>query len=290
MQKIMQTYQQEKPWRKRIQTFYVVAGCLLLVGTIGLFDYLTGQEIKIYPLYLIPIVLAAWLTNLRISVVISFMAVAAWFISNYMAGLRYSKTYIYFINGMAHLSSFILVVVLISFLRKSREAERNFARVDLTTLLPNIRAFYEAAAHEIARQKRGSGPLTVAYIDLDNFKVVNDRFGHKTGNTLLVRLGDTLKKGTRSTDLAARLGGDEFIMLLPDTDSDSARIYLERIKSAILKMMARNSWPVTCSIGAVTFMEPPRNVDDLIGYADACMYKVKNAGKNDIKLEQFPAL
>ena len=104
-------------------------------------------------------------------------------------------------------------------LQQALEREKDEARLDFLTQIANRRAFYEAAATEVIRARRYHRPLTLVYIDLDNFKVVNDTFGHKTGDGLLVEVAATLRINIRGSDPVARLGGDEFVILLAETGS-----------------------------------------------------------------------
>ncbi len=109
----------------------------------------------------------------------------------------------------------MIVVVILSTLKGVLEREKIFARKDFLTGIANRQAFFEFAGIEINRCRRHEYPLTVAYIDCDNFKAINDYFGHQTGDNLLMSVADILQKIIRATDIVARLGGDEFAVLLP---------------------------------------------------------------------------
>jgi diguanylate cyclase (GGDEF)-like protein len=123
----------------------------------------------------------------------------------------------------------------------------------------------------------------VAYLDLDNFKEVNDRFGHSRGDSLLRLVAATIRTNLRKTDMVARLGGDEFALLLPETGYEPAAAVLRKIHQLLLGKMQRCGYPVTCSIGAVTFLRPAESVEELIKRADACMYAAKRGGKDRMK-------
>jgi diguanylate cyclase (GGDEF)-like protein len=109
---------------------------------------------------------------------------------------------------------FLVVVVVLSSLRGAWEREKIHARTDSLTGVSNARAFFEVAAVELARARRYQRPFTIAYLDLDNFKQVNDRFGHEVGDDLLQIVARTLREGSRASDFVARMGGDEFVVLL----------------------------------------------------------------------------
>jgi len=112
---------------------------------------------------------------------------------------------------------------------------------------------------------------------------VNDRYGHQAGDTLLATVGDLLRQNMRTSDIAARMGGDEFALLLAESSSDAARQLITRIQAELLAAMHRNGWPVTFSIGMITWRRPSKKVEDMIRAADHLMYEVKNNGKNEIK-------
>ena len=188
-------------------------------------------------------------------------------------------------NSGAHMAAFATIIVLISFLRRSHAEEQRLARTDPLTGLANPRSFMETADAELERQRRFPRPLTIAYMDLDNFKAVNDRFGHRAGDEVLSVVARALRRSTRATDHLARLGGDEFAVLMPETDQQGARTILERASAAVASEMAQHGWPVSCSVGAVVCVEAARDVDELVGRADSLMYQVKQSGKNAIRIE-----
>jgi diguanylate cyclase (GGDEF)-like protein len=127
--------------------------------------------------------------------------------------------------------------------------------------------------------------MTLAYIDCDNFKAINDCFGHQTGDNLLCSVANTLQKSIRVTDIVARLGGDEFAILLPETGYEQAEVVIRKIQKILLDVMQKNRWPITFSFGVVTFHSPPNTVDEIIKRSDALMYSAKQSGKNMIKHE-----
>ena len=135
---------------------------------------------------------------------------------------------------------------------------------------------------EIGRLQRYKRQFTVAYVDLDNFKTVNDQFGHSKGDELLRIVANTARNQLRDTDVVARLGGDEFALLLPETGQEDARVVIAKIQRSFLSEMRNNGWPVTLSIGVLTCIEMPGTADELIKMADKLMYSVKNNGKNAI--------
>src|SRR5262249_28670328 len=148
----------------------------------------------------------------------------------------------------------------ISLMRALIETEQALARTDSITGAANRRAFFEMLEHELNRARRTNEPLTLVYLDLDDFKSVNDRWGHTTGDAVLRHTVATLSKHPRATDLVARLGGDEFAVFLPTPDGNG-QAAIERIQTELVATMTTHNWPVTFSIGAVTFTHAPDSVD-----------------------------
>jgi diguanylate cyclase (GGDEF)-like protein len=142
---------------------------------------------------------------------------------------------------------------------------------------------------EINRVRRYGHPFTVVCIDLDNFKTVNDCFGHSTGDILLRLVARTIQQNVRATDTVARLGGDEFAILLPETGRNVAEVIMQKVQKINLDIMRRHGWPVTLSIGVVTFMSPPSTVDEVLRLSDRLMYIAKDNGKNSIQYEVLAA-
>jgi diguanylate cyclase (GGDEF)-like protein/PAS domain S-box-containing protein len=159
-------------------------------------------------------------------------------------------------------------------------AEKELARSDPLTGLPNRRAFYEIALAESDRARRYRHPLSLAYLDVDNFKQVNDDYGHDAGDELLVRVAEVLRRNLRNNDVVARLGGDEFAMLLPETPQSATDAVIGKLQAKLNFAAIDNDWPVNFSIGMVTFSPPPADVDEMLRAADQLMYSVKRDRKS----------
>ena len=159
------------------------------------------------------------------------------------------------------------------------------ARVDGLTALANRRHFEEQLAAELARVERFGGRLAILLADLDNFKEVNDRFGHPVGDSVLREVARTLEAEIRDVDLAARWGGEEFVLLLPGTDVAGGALVAERVRAALedrpLVAVDRGPISVTASFG-VAASEGVASADELLQAADAALYQAKGAGKNRV--------
>lgn len=168
-------------------------------------------------------------------------------------------------------------------LQLALEKEQKLARLDSLTHIANRRAFYEFAEKEKDRSLRHHLAFTLAYIDLDNFKLVNDRFGHDTGDQLLKMVASNIKNSVRSSDMLARLGGDEFGVILPETAQPVARKMITRLIDQLGQRMAENQWPVTFSVGVLTCNNGHIDVEELMRKVDSLMYQIKHRGKNAVK-------
>ena len=199
--------------------------------------------------------------------------------------MRFSHVGIWVANTIVQAISFAIVGLLISTLRAAVIRERELSRVDSLTSLLNARAFYDEAGRILALCRRKGGPVTVAYIDLDNFKAVNDRLGHRAGDDLLRTVADVLRTCIRPSDLSARLGGDEFSILLPEVGPHEAAATLERLRSLLADTVASSAGPVSASIGGVTFITAPEDVEAMVQQADSRMYAAKATGKNRVHLD-----
>jgi len=189
---------------------------------------------------------------------------------------------------------FIIIVFGLSRIKKDQEIikkeatrEKLSARTDSLTGLANALFFYEILNHEMERARRYNNHFSIAYIDLDNFKDVNDKYGHLIGDELLHKIAVLLKQNIRNIDTAARLGGDEFVIFMPETPTIKGRAVIERFNKIFLGEMAKNDWPVTMSTGIVSFSQIPSTADIIISKADELMYIAKNKGKNRIEEGMF---
>ena len=126
-------------------------------------------------------------------------------------------------------------------------------------------------------------------MDIDNFKIVNYRFGHKTGDQLLRSVADTVRKNLRKLDIVSRFGGDEFTILLPETGAEAAQTVLSRMRNVLLNIMETNKWPVTFTFGTVTFLKAPSSVEEMVKKVGSLMYSGKDSGMNTIEQEIFDA-
>jgi diguanylate cyclase (GGDEF)-like protein/putative nucleotidyltransferase with HDIG domain len=160
---------------------------------------------------------------------------------------------------------------------KYRQAEDS-ATTDYLTTLPNSRALYPRLEAELARCRRDNRALTVLVCDLNNFKQINDRYGHLEGNRVLRDVGEALRANCREYDYVARVGGDEFVLLLPGNDLENIAARIEQINQITCYAGGKED-PVTLSIGATSFPRDGSDADQLLAEADRRMYKAKQGRK-----------
>jgi diguanylate cyclase (GGDEF)-like protein len=272
--------------RPRAGAIAISAGAAVLL--IAALDYTTGTELRIYPLYYAPVALVAWRFGNVPALVASGFCALAWFVSNYVAAAAVPAG-VWLFNLVVQLLSFSIVGYLVASLRVMVQAEKNASRTDALTSLLNARGFSEEAETVIRSCSRYGHPLTLAYIDLDNFKAVNDSGGHAAGDRVLQAAARLIRDCTRYGDIAARIGGDEFVLLLPETSEGSAHTVLERLRARAEATLRTPSTAVTMSIGAAAYRIAPPDLDRLLKSADYAMYCTKHEGKNKVRIHGEPA-
>jgi diguanylate cyclase (GGDEF)-like protein len=157
------------------------------------------------------------------------------------------------------------------------------AETDQLTGIANRRKLLATIEQHVDLAHSGSVSLSCAMIDIDHFKIINDRFGHGVGDRVLQTLAMTAKAALRAGDLIGRLGGEEFVVVLPDAAEDQAILIGERIRSAIEAIRIDGLPAITVSIGVAT-CAPDSSAGELLARADAALYAAKRAGRNAIRL------
>ncbi len=182
-------------------------------------------------------------------------------------------------NTLLGLSRYQLVV------REKKQLAKQAGRDSLTGL-PNLRTLFHRLEEEMAIAARYGRSLSYLMLDIDNFKQVNDTFGHREGDNLLKQVSETTLGTIRKADVVARYGGDEFGIILPETDSTGGQIQAERILDALRNLsfpVGNRTIRVSASIGVATFPdEVIKSAEDLIRRADAALYTAKHQGKNRV--------
>lgn len=257
----------------------IVAVGLLLVGLV---DFYTGIDVRIFPLYFLPLALAGQRLGVSGAVAASLAASVIWVAAMYWGGRHYPHDWIWVVNFFTQGIAFLAVTLLVAILERRHRREYELSRTDGLTGLLNSRAFLEQGTAMLAEGRRLGQPVTLAYIDLDHFKQVNDKRGHEAGDLLLETVGRTMREAIGAQGVVARVGGDEFAVLLPNTDRDHALVVLERLRQDLLDDERIRDAGVSASVGGVCHRTEGPSLDVLIKRADDAMYRVKNAGRNAV--------
>jgi len=272
-------------WLQRLSSTGATLVAVGLMLCVAFGDQVTGPDVSFTLLYLGPIGFATWFVSLPAGIILSVASALASLAVDIATQTIPLAHAVMIWNVGVQLGVFLALVALLAELKRRLEAEQQLARTDPVTGLSNRRAFLEMAVVEMERARRTGRPLTVAYLDADDFKAVNDEYGHAQGDSVLFSAAATLRGETRAVDGVARLGGDEFGLLLVDTDGPTAKALLQRLRTALLETMALHGWRITFSIGAATFAAPPRSLDEMLSHADQLMYDAKRSGKDAARFE-----
>ena len=249
-----------------------------IVLAIGYADHTLGYQFGFSIFYLLPIIIATRNLGKNTGLFISVLCAGLWALMDIMHGVHYPSPLVFYWNTFIRFILFIITVMIFD----GWEKEKETARTDTLTQVSNRLAFNEFGQMEIRRCRRYAHSFSLIYLDVDNFKIINDKFGHRSGDRLLVLLAEALRANFRETDLVARLGGDEFSVILVETEADGAKQALGRVCEALAKIPRVGSI-VTLSIGLLTYTRPPESFEDAVKKADKLMYLAKNKGKNCIQ-------
>jgi diguanylate cyclase (GGDEF)-like protein len=257
---------------------WILSNNILFVIILGYADYLTGYSRSISVFYLIPVLIATWYTGVGAGILIALIAVLSTTASGILTPHLPDKYFTLYWNAIFRFLFFITSILILNAWKK----ERFYARMDYLTGINNRYNFFEILRAELERCRRFNHPLSIVYMDVDNFKTVNDQFGHKSGDELLKIVAKILAENFRSVDTIARLGGDEFVILMPETSSAEAENKIRIVQKILLENMNFKKWPATFSFGIAVFTNFSLSPDEMIKTADLLMYKAKQSGKNRI--------
>jgi diguanylate cyclase (GGDEF)-like protein len=257
--------------------FYVFSVSVVLIFIICLADIRNGSDIRLRILYIFPLAAIALHSKRTYSVMIGVVLTMS---CEFMTLLTYAlpkteKISEAFIGS----SGYLLVVFLARIARKNYLEALRQATHDPLTELHNRRSFESNTDLEIAKRKRYGGAFSMAVLDLDNFKQLNDSRGHRTGDQALILIANILRESTRQSDSIARLGGDEFAILMPDTRKADCTTLCQKLATNIATRMAASGFTITASIGFTTFEHAPDSTSEALHKADVAMYVAKTSNK-----------
>ena len=257
----------------RSKSWVLIVG-VLMVTVIGELTWITGPDISLSLFYILPITFVTWRIGRTAGFALSVLSVCVWVIAD--ASKISSLSAVGYWNPVISLGFFLVFAE--TFAEFSVLLE--WVRTDYLTGLANARGFHDLVTREIYRCERSGRSFSLAYLDIDNFKSINDTLGHNAGDAVLRLVGKTLHKTTRKSDSVARIGGDEFTILLSGASQQPAETAIAKIEEAVHAEFSRANWPVTFTVGIATFREPPQSVEAAIKQADDLMYEAKRMGKN----------
>ncbi len=272
----------------RQETAAVLLGMFAIL-VLGVLDYVTGDLTSLVLLYLAPVAFLAWTLGEWWGVGGAVLSALVSSGSDLLLGVSTSQGAItLYWNSVTRLGTFVVVALAVAALRSAVLRERRTSRRDYLTGLLNARGFTEAAEAELDRTRRFGRPLTLLFIDCDDFKAINDRYGHQMGDEVLRSIAGVLADCVRKVDLVARLGGDEFVVLLAEADAPDAMTVVSRIRDGMREIRLPIPKRVDVSVGAATFEEPPASVDYMIGEADRLLYEAKGSAEKRVAQEVVP--
>lgn len=259
---------------------------IFFVFALGFIDYyIIGQYFSIALLYTIPVYLITWYFGIVYGILISFFTLLVWLFVHIKKNHDILFLIVPYINIGIKFITLIIFVYIISLLKQRLIGEKEIARTDFITNIANSRAFQEYLDMELNRFKRYKHPFSIAYIDIDNFKMVNDKMGHSSGDRLLRLIAQIIRSNIRNCDIVARVGGDEFAIIFPETQKENVEQIIRKILKQMNSILKKNGWNITFSIGVVTCTNKECSSDELINLADSLMYSVKNKNKNDVEYQ-----
>lgn len=238
-------------------------------------------DVRLGILYIVPVLLVTWTEGLAWGVgfavaTIGLREVVAW------EQLPQGTAALWrLVNAGSYVAVLGVAMAGLQRLRLIQEQLSQLATHDSLTSLVNARAFAARLTQELERNRRYPRPLSLMYLDLDDFKVINDSHGHQTGDAVLRLVADAMRSSVRQADIVGRLGGDEFAVLMPETDAQLADTAAKRLATG-LRTVFKGTPTVTASIGVVSCTASDANTDDLLRRADQAMYEAKRAGKDRV--------
>ena len=236
----------------------------VLVSTLGLgiIDYKIGPGLSLSLFYILPVALASWTLGTSEGFLVSFVCAIIGEISSRPVNQSFISLLPVW-DAIERLGILMIFSLLFAEVHALLKNESRLSRTDFLTGILNRRALMEAASMELDRLARTGRPFTLLYMDLDDFKSINDIAGHEAGDFLLTKFATVLKLQLRGIDIVARMGGDEFIVILPETDDQAAGKVAPRLQSSLLEEMQKHHWSMTVSIGALTCLSAPSNMDEM---------------------------
>lgn len=239
---------------------------------------------------LVPIIVVTWLTGRGGGLLLTALAMVAWTAADVTFERQFANWWAPYVDGVTRFLTYSFVTLVVSRLHTSLMRERRLSSYDALTGVLNRRMFIEMGEFEVDRAQRYRHSLAVAFLDLDNFKHVNDSNGHHVGDTVLRAVAAALRGSLRSTDRVGRVGGDEFAIVFPEIGRTEVGEAAAKLADALRRSLADYP-PVSASIGVAWFGQADRPFSEMLRSADEIMYAIKKEGKDGVRTEpiEIPA-
>jgi diguanylate cyclase (GGDEF)-like protein len=265
---------------------WMTAITLLCIAIIGIVDCLIGPEISLAILYLIPVGLATWYIDRDVGIAVALLSAIVARATDLISDVAMLHPWLTGWNVFVHLGFMVIIVYLITLQKSYLRVEQQLARIDSLTGVFNRGELIDRLQYIFNMAAREHWPVTLTYIDIDNFKQINDQKGHAEGDKVLRIVANRLVASVRHTDIVARVGGDEFAVVLPHADQTAVELFIQKLLHALSEALGGESI-VTCSIGCLTFPSPPPDAERALKEADLLMYQVKRHGKRKVTYAEF---
>jgi diguanylate cyclase (GGDEF)-like protein len=268
---------------RRLPDLVQVALGLALIAAISAFKLKLGSGVMMIDFLIIPVIGVGWFARSRRYGYLVAAVAAADSAVLAMHAETQASWHTAIITGAVRFGLYLVILALLGMMRSERAGHQRAATTDRKTGAVNAHAFNERAQTAVEHAQRHGSELSLAYIDVDDFKEINDLLGHAEGDRVLFEASHMMRSTVRESDTVGRVGGDEFAILMPETSAKSARVVIERVHGQLARVRTCAGRPVPFSIGLVTFDRPPATLGELIDAGDDLMYRAKRAGKDRIE-------
>jgi len=265
---------------KPFQAILLSAGTTILVFVL---DLVTPPELSFSLFYLFPLAIGMLFCGRRLGWANALFCTLAWTVAYLLSRQPSASTFSVVWTFLARIATNAIFAYILDVLRQVIEGLRELSLIDPLTGAANRRFFEGYLARTIDRAIRAKEPLTLLAIDFDDFKELNDRYGHDRGDEALMGLVRAIQGRIRPDDMLCRLGGDEFALVLYAMDYDRSEEVMARLLEAIRAELSARGIESTLSIGAITFLSMGAGAFTMLKKADELLYEVKKMGKNAIK-------
>lgn len=265
----------------------VLALALIGTGVVGVLDYRFGVDVSLSDFYLLPVGIATWYADRKAGALCAILADLPLVVEQATIDHLAGRPGILIWALVMQAGVMLVVVYLLDRLKAHVENEAALARMDALTGILNRRGFLERLEFTILLARRQQLGFALAFIDLDNFKAINDTLGHAEGDRVLRRAARIFQDSSRHSDVAARLGGDEFALLLHGLNRATAAKFIDDLHEEVRRAFEHERLTTTCSIGCAVFDCSVPDTGDVIKAADALMYEVKRLGKDSVLIGDY---